>query len=99
MVNMKEQYQRYAELEAQIKLLEEEKNTIKSKIMGSMIENSQEKLETEFGKFTITKLKKWEYPVSVVNKEVDYKTAKSNAELDGTATYTENASIRFTPVK
>ena len=96
---MKETYEKYASLDAQIKVLEEQKEALKTEILSKMLENEEEKISTEFGNFTVTKLKKWTYPLEVVNKETDYKLAKSKAETDGTATFVENNSLRFSQAK
>lgn len=96
---MKETYEQYASIDAQIKVLEEKKDALKNEILSKMVKNEEDKVSTEFGNFTVTKLKKWTYPIEVVNKETDYKMAKSKAETDGTATYAENNSLRFTPAK
>ena len=96
---MEKNYEQYALLDATIKDLENKKDALKVEILKSMVENKEEKINTNVGTFSVTKLKKWLYPVEVMNLESDFKIAKSNAELKGTATFTESESLRFNSLK
>ena len=89
----------YAEIDAQIKALEAKKDEMKGIILAEMLENGQEAVETEVGKFTVTRLKKYVYPEEVVELGEEFKAAKAKAESTGDATYTESESLRFTGIK
>lgn len=89
----------YAELDAQIKALEAKKEQLRPHIVNMMIERGEEKVETEFGKFSVNALKKWSYPEEVVELGEEFKAAKAKAESTGEATYEETPSLRFTPAK
>lgn len=92
-------YQEYAVIDSQIKQLTEKKEVLKLLILGDMYNQKIEKKESEFGKFSIAKLKKWTYPDKVLELEEKFKTAKAKAESNGDATYEEQDSLRFTGIK
>jgi UDP-N-acetylmuramyl pentapeptide synthase len=92
-------YDEYAILDAQIKVLEDQKDGLRVKILGEMVESGEDKIETSVGKFSVTKLKKWNYPKSVLKIGEDFKEAKARAESTGEATYTESESLRFTQIR
>lgn len=89
-------YEEYAQLvqqEKEIKLLKEK---MIGAIMKDMIARNVSSEDHTFGKYTVTYLKKWEYPSKVVELEDKAKAAKSKAQSTGEATYTEEPSLRFT---
>ncbi len=92
-------YTKYAELDTQIKALEAEKDEVKGLILAEMVEEGQDAVETEVGKFSITRLKTWTYPEKVVELGDKFKAAKAKAESTGEATYVEKDSLRFTGIK
>lgn len=92
-------YDEYAALDTQIKALTEQKEEMRNAILQDMIDRGMDKEEHEMGSFSITKLKKWEYPAKVVALGEKFKVAKAKAESTGEATYEESNSLRFTAVK
>ena len=92
-------YEEYAILEAQIKALENQKDSLRVGILKSMAEAGQKSVNTSMGKFSIVKLKVWIYPKSVLKIGDDFKAAKAKAESTGDATYTESESLRFNQIK
>ncbi len=92
-------YTRYAELDARIKELESEKDEVKGLILAEMVEEGQDGVETEVGKFSVTRLKSWTYPEKVTDLGDKFKAAKAKAESTGEATYVEKESLRFTGIK
>lgn len=96
---MNDLYSDYAILDAQIKELTNQKDSIKARIMESMAVNGENKIVHTFGSFSISKLKKWEYPEYITKMEDDFKAKKALAESTGEATYTEVDSLRFTSIK
>jgi hypothetical protein len=96
---MKTLYEEYALIDAQMRDLENKKDTLRVHILKMMIEKDEQKVETPFGSFTIAKLKKWMYPDKVLKIGEDFKAAKAKSESTGEATYTEQESLRFTQTK
>lgn len=92
-------YEEYALLDEQEKAIKKKKEQLKSALLGQMNEQGQGKIETAVGKFSITRLKKWTYPEAVETMGEKFKAAKAKAESTGDATYEENDSLCFTPVK
>lgn len=92
-------YEEYVLNEAKLKELTEKKEEIRGKILESMVTSGEKKITTAFGCFSQSPLKKWTYPDSVKEAKEEYDAVKAEAENDGTATYTEVPSLRFTPAK
>ena len=99
MTTKSENFEQYALLDAQIKDLTNKKDEIKAQIVQDMIDAGAEKLETAFGKFTITKLKSWTYPKWITDIGETFKAEKAKAESTGDAEFTETESLRFTSAK
>ena len=91
-------YQEYALLEAQLKEIETKKEQLRVHILKDMIKQKAEKIETDMGSFTVTKLKTWKYPKAVEILKENFEAAKVQAQNTGDATYTEKASLRFTQI-
>lgn len=96
---MKNFYSEYAVLESQIKELENKKDALRTQILQDMIDNGEEKKETAFGKFTVSKLKKWTYSQKTLDVIEKVKTLKAKEESCGIATFTEQESLRYTALK
>lgn len=96
---MNDLYSDYAILDAQIKELTNLKDAKKLQIMEAMLENGETKIQHTFGSFSLSKLKKWEYPEYITKMEDDFKAAQEKAKTTGEATYTETDSLRFTGVR
>ncbi len=96
---MNDLYSDYAILDSQIKELTNQKDSIKTRIMEAMVVNGETKIQHTFGSFSLSKLKKWEYPEYITKMEDDFKAKKALAESTGEATYTETDSLRFTGVR
>lgn len=92
-------YEEYAIIEAQIKELENKKDSLRGLILKEMVESGEEAVDTAVGKFSVTRLKKWTYPESVTSLKDKYDAEKARAESTGEATYTESESLRFTKIK
>lgn len=92
-------YQAYATLDFQIKELTLKKEELKNKILSEMSEKGEIKVESDFGKFTVSKLKRWTYTEKVTELEEKFKTEKAKEESNGMATYEEQDSLRFTQNK
>ena len=92
-------YEAYALLDSQIKELTVKKEAMRDEIIKEFVELGADKLETPYGKFSVTPLKSWTYPETVLAIGEQFKAAKAKAESTGEATYVEKPSLRFTEVK
>lgn len=92
-------FQEYAILEAEIAERELKKEQLRPFIIEQMIKNKEKKVETSLGSFSISFLKKWEYPERIIKMQEDFKAEKAKAESTGEATFTEKESLRFTMIK
>lgn len=89
----------YASLVEQENALKERKEILRGQILGYMVENNIENEKHLLGKFSVSRLKKWAYPEEVLAIGEEFKSAKAKAESTGEATYVEEPSLRFTPIK
>lgn len=96
---MNDLYSDYAILDAQEKEIKKLKESKRLEIMQHMQVNGETKIQHTFGSFSLSKLKKWEYPEYITKMEDDFKAKKALAESTGEATYTETDSLRFTSVR
>ena len=92
-------YEAYALLDAQIKELTAKKEAMRDEMIQDFVSKGVDKLETPYGKFSVTPLKSWTYPETVLAIGEEFKAAKAKAESTGEATYVEKPSLRFTEVK
>lgn len=91
----KELYQKYADLKNQLSKLEEEAEIVKVSIMEDMKEAEVEKVEAEYGSFTITSRKNWAYTDKVKGLETTLKATKKEEEEKGLATASITNSLLF----
>jgi len=92
-------YEAYALLDSKIKELTAQKEAMRDELIQDLVSNGLDKLETPYGKFSVTPLKSWTYPETVLAIGEEFKAAKAKAESTGEATYVEKPSLRFTEVK
>jgi hypothetical protein len=92
-------YEEYALLEAKLATLENKKDELRGKILEQMIERDEEKVETAVGSFKKATLKTWTYTTKVNGLKEDLEELKAHEQSTGDASYTEKASLRFSPVK
>lgn len=92
-------FETYALIDAQIKELTVKKDALRAEMIKEMQEKGEEKIETAWGKFSVTLLKKWTYPETVLAIGESFKSAKALAESTGDATFTTEPSLRFTETK
>lgn len=95
---MNDIYQEYAFLEAQAKELENKKEALRLEIYKDMVAKGLRNNATPLGKFTLAKLKKYEYPEYVIEAGENYKALKAQAENTGEAICTEVDSLKFTKI-
>lgn len=86
-------------LKAKIAEIELKQDQLRPHIIEMMIADGVEKMETNVGKFTVSKRKVWTYPEAINDLNEELKAQKAKAESTGEATYDEVEGLRFTPVK
>lgn len=92
-------YERYAELKNLVAEAEIEIKEINKEILDELRELGVEEFPTDFGKFVLSKRKKWIYPEEVIRLEEEYKAKKKESEQIGTADYLEAVELRFNKIK
>jgi hypothetical protein len=92
-------FEQYALLKAKMTELENQEDALRVKILEQMVEKGEEKVETAMGSFKKATLKKWSYTDKVAELEEDFKARKALEQSTGDATFVEQPSLRFTPVK
>lgn len=99
----KELFQEYNELEQSIRLLKEQQDGLRKKIVEELVTDDVAKVQTDFGTFSRIPKKTYEYPEEVTNsvkslkKEITKVQAQSVAQ--GTASVEIVQTLRFTPNK
>ena len=92
-------YEEYGVLDAQIKVLTNQKDELKGKILEDLIKQDLKNIETAVGKFAIANIKTWTYSPVVGKLEEEFKARKATEQSTGDATYEEKPSLRFTQFK
>lgn len=92
-------YEEYALLKAKMTELENQEDALRVKILEQMVENGLEKMETSMGSFKKATLKRWTYSDKVTELNEEFKAQKAKEESNGDATFVEQPSLRFIPVK
>jgi hypothetical protein len=91
--------QEYAVIKAQIKELKIREEKLKVEIVKDLIASGEETVDLPVGRFTVARLKTWDYTPKVKELEEAFKAQKASEQSTGDATYTEKASLRFSEVK
>ena len=97
--DMKQTLKKYAELQARIKGMELMRDQLKEEIIEELHKDKLEKVESEYGKFTISARRSYTYTESVKKLEEKVKLAKIKEEEKGLATPKVTEYLTFTPVK
>jgi conjugal transfer/entry exclusion protein len=96
---MKELFIKYAEIENQIKELENQKSALKEKVAEEMTLKSWDEVKSDFGTFYFISRKTWTYPKNILDIEKQLKDEKKTTEINGTATFKESKSLGFRGIK
>lgn len=96
---MQNTYEEYAVLEAKIKDLKNQQDSMRVKILEEMVNNEEKKIDTPFGSFSVSMRKTWTYTEKVEKAEEEFKALKAKEESCGDATFEETPSLRFTSAK
>jgi hypothetical protein len=92
-------YEEYALRKAKMTELENQEAELRTLILEEMLEKGEEIVETAVGSFKKATLKKWTYTDRVAELNEEFKAQKAKEESNGDATFVEQPSLRFTPVK
>jgi len=92
-------YYEYALLKTKMAELEDKEAELRTQILEEMVKKGEEKIETAIGSFKKATLKKWNYSPKVAELEEEYKARKVMEQNNDLATYVEQPSLRYTPVK
>jgi phage shock protein A len=92
-------YEQYALLKSKMTELENKEAELRTQILEEMVKKGEEKVETAMGSFKKATLKKWTYTDKVAELEEDFRARKALEQSTGDATFVEQPSLRFTPVK
>lgn len=95
----KSKLEAYASLKVQIAELEEEAKKLNPEIVAMMQSEEADKINTEYGSFTLEKKRTYTFSDAVELKRVDLKEMEAKEKADGTASYEENAILKFTKKK
>jgi hypothetical protein len=96
---MNNKYEEYAIIDAKIKALTDQKNALRVSMLEEMVSTGELKKVTTIGTFSVNKLKSWTMPSYIDEMEEDFKAAVEKAKSVGDATFVENDSLKFTPIK
>lgn len=76
---------KYAMLELSFKALEEQKKALREEIVEDFKKKGIEKMDSEFGSFTVCKNKSWKYSAKIKSLEDKVKIEKSKEQKKGIA--------------
>lgn len=89
-------YALYSALDRELKKLEEEKETLRSQIISDLQSQSVDKVETDYGTFTVAHRVSYTYTDKVKALEEKVKLAKVKEEQKGLAEAKETQYLRYT---
>ena len=95
----KERLQDLAQVKNQIKFLKEKEIKLVAEVTEDMNKENLGEVNTEWGMFSFTTRKKYEYPVYVTELEKTFKSKKKESELNGDAKFEENTFLTFREAK
>ena len=96
---MKKELKTYAELQLEIKDLEMRRDALKEVIIDALHKEKLDKVESDYGKFTISHRTSYTYTEKVKALEQKVKLAKVKEEETGDAEPKTTEYLTFTPVK
>ena len=88
-------FSKYADIEAQIQALEEQKEAIKLDVIAEMESEKLSTFKIIQGTFSMQERKTWKYSPVVEKEEAKVKEMKKEEEADGTAQAKVARSLRF----
>lgn len=95
----KDLLKKYALIEEKAKAIEEEKQMLRAEILADMQKNKLDKIESDFGKFTVSSRRTWTYSATIIKLAEKLKIAKVKEETKGIAKAEVTEYLLFKPVK
>ena len=92
-------YEKYAVIDAQIRVLSNQKDELRVKLLEELLSRDEKSVVTAVGKFTVAQTKVWTYSDKIAELDEEFKAHKAKEQSTGEATFEENSSLRFTPIK
>lgn len=89
----------YSDLRSKIAALETEESILKTKIVEEMATSGEEKVESDYGTFTMAHRKSWKYSSKVGDIEEKLKIQKFTEQEKGIAKSTETPYLIYKGVK
>ena len=96
---MKKTLKKYADLQAKIKEMETLRDSLKEEILTEFHKEKLDKVESDYGKFTLSFRRSYAYTKNVKKLEEKVKLAKIKEEETGTAVEKVTEYLTFTPIK
>ncbi len=88
-------YKEYVELNAKFAELEKQKEVLREAILLDLEKNKIEKIETDFGSFTVCKKTSWKYTEKISKIEDRLKIARIQEQNKGIATSTTSNYLLY----
>ncbi len=89
----------YASYKTAVAEYEAKMNELKPEIIEMMEKEEAEKVNTDFGTFTLMQNRKWAFSEEVESVRIELKEKETKEKADGTATYEETPVLKFTSKK
>ncbi len=99
MDNQKSVYTQYAEIDKQIKDLQEKQKILQAACLLEMEKRKATQIKTDLGIFSVAERKTWTYSEDLKKEESNIKAMKKAEEISGKATCEISKSMRFQKVK
>jgi len=91
----KNKLKRYSDLKLQEKALKAQMSILNSEILQMLNDENADKIESDFGVFTLVPKKTWKFSDSIDTAKKNIKMLQEEEQADGTATYTESHYLMF----
>jgi len=89
----------YAALETEFRILEEKKAVLRMSILEDLKKNQRDKVESEYGKFTVAHKITWTYTPAVTQLDERLKIARFKEQEKGLAKATQSDYLLFKGIK
>ncbi|MFA5128534.1 MAG: VCBS domain-containing protein [Patescibacteria group bacterium] len=99
MENQKSVYTQYAEVDKQIKDLQEKQKILQVECLVEMEKRKATQIKTDLGIFSVAERRTWTYSADLKKEETNIKALKKAEEISGKATCEISKSMRFLKAK
>ena len=91
-------YKEYADLKLQLRILEAKEAQLKLAILSDLHKQKVDKIEGDYGKFTICQKKRWTYSRKLQKFEEDIKIQKIEEQESGKAKSEDSEYVMYKPL-